>query len=68
MAFNIDPTTKQAYLQQRIAQLNAEGYAHELNLKTAEALGNPQAVEEAQQAIIIIETAISVAEQELSIS
>lgn len=66
MAFNIDPATKQQYLEQRIQQLNAEGYAHELNLKTAEALGNTEAVQQAQEAIAIIETAISVAETELN--
>lgn len=64
--FNIDPTTKQQYLEQRIAQLNAEGYAHELNKKTAEALGNTEAVQQAEEAINIIQTAITVAEAELN--
>ncbi len=66
MAFNIDPTVKAQLLAERINQLNLEGYQHELNLKTAEALGNTEAVTQAQEAIVIITTAISIAEQELA--
>lgn len=66
MPFNIDPTVKAQLLAERINQLNLEGYQHELNLKTAEALGNTEAVTQAQDAIAIIETAISIAEQELN--
>lgn len=64
--FNIDPTVKTQLLAQRIEQLNLEGYQHELNLKTAEALGNTEAVEQAQQSIAIIQTAITVTEAELN--
>lgn len=64
--FNIDPTLKAQLLAERIQQLNLEGYQHELNLKTAEALGNTEAVTQAQEAITIIQTAITVAEAELN--
>ena len=65
MAFNIDPAVKQQLLTERISQLNIEGYQHELNRKTAEAIGNEQAITDADQAIAIIETAIVVAQTEL---
>jgi hypothetical protein len=65
MAFNIAPEIKAQLLTERINQLNLEGYQHELNRKTAEAIGNEQAVTEADQAIAIIETAIVVAQTEL---
>jgi hypothetical protein len=65
MAFNIAPEIKAQLLTERISQLNLEGYQHELNRKTAEAIGNEQAVTEADQAIAIIETAIVVAQTEL---
>lgn len=63
--FNIDPALKTQLLNERIAQLNLEGYQHELNRKTAEAIGNEQAVVEADAAIAIIQTAITVAQSEL---
>jgi len=66
MAFNIDPAVKAQLLAERIQQLNLEGYQHELNLKTAQALGNTEAVTQAQEAIAIITTAITIAEQELN--
>ena len=65
MPFNIDPATKAQLLQERINQLNLEGYQHELNRKTAEAINNPDGITQADQAIAIIETAITVAQTEL---
>lgn len=64
--FNIDTAIKQAYLQQRLEQLKLEKYGHELNRKTAEALNNAEETAYADEAIAIIQTAISVAEQELT--
>ena len=63
--FEIDIATKERILKERIAQFNMEGYQHELNKLTAEAIGNAQAVAEADQAIATIQTAIQVAQNEL---
>ena len=63
--FNIDPAVKAQLLTERIASLNLEGYQHELNRKTAEAINNPKAILEADSAIAIIEVAIQVAQTEL---
>lgn len=62
--FTIDPQVKAQLLTERIQQLNLEGYQHELNKVTAEALGNEQAIKDADAAIAIIKTAITVAEGE----
>lgn len=64
--FNIDPTVKAQLLSERIQQLNLEGYNHELNRKTAEAIGNQEAIDQADAAIAIIQTAITVTEAELN--
>lgn len=63
--FTIDPAVKAQLLADRITQLNLEGYNHELNKATAEAIGNQEAIVQADQAIAIIKTAITVAEQQL---
>lgn len=64
--FNVNPELKTQLLTERIAQLNLEGYQHELNKATAEAVGNEQAVLEAENAIAIIVTAIEVAQTQLA--
>ena len=66
MAFNVSNEHKAELLTQRIAALNLEGYQHELNKKSAEALGNSEVVEQSIQAIAIIESAITVHEAELA--
>jgi hypothetical protein len=66
MSFNVSNETKQQLLTQRIEQLNLEGYQHELNKKSAEALGNTELVEQSDTAIAIIESAITVHETELA--
>jgi hypothetical protein len=63
--FNVSPEVKNQLLTERIASLNLEGYQHELNKATAEAIGNEQAVQEAESAIAIIVTAIEVAQTQL---
>jgi hypothetical protein len=63
--FNIDPAVKAQLLTERISQLNLEGYQHELNRKTAEAVNNQDAITQADQAIAIIQVAIEVAQGEL---
>ena len=64
--FNVSTELKSQLLTERIAQLNLEGYQHELNKATAEAIGNDQAVQEAESAIAIIVTAIEVAQAQLT--
>ncbi len=66
MAFNVSNEHKAELLTQRITALNLEGYQHELNKKSAEALGNSEVVEQSVQAIAIIESAITVHETELA--
>ena len=65
--FNISTEAKVQMLTDRIQQLNIEGYQHELNRLTAEAIGNTEAVQQADNAIIIIKTAIAVHEAELKV-
>jgi hypothetical protein len=63
--FNVNPELKAQLLTERIASLNLEGYQHELNKATAEAIGNDQAVQEADNAIAVIVTAIEIAQAQL---
>lgn len=64
--FNIDPAVKQRLLEERLASLNLEGYQHELNRLTAEAINNAEAIQQADDAIAIIQTAITVVENQLN--
>ncbi len=66
MSFNVSNEAKQQLLTQRIEALNLEGYQHELNKKSAEALGNAELVEQSNNAIAIIQSAIAVHEEELA--
>lgn len=66
MSFNVSDEAKQQLLAQRIESLNLEGYQHELNKKSAEALGNAELVEQSNNAIAIIQSAIAVHEEELA--
>jgi hypothetical protein len=66
MAFNVSNEHKAELLTQRITALNLEGYQHELNKKSAEALGNSDVVAQSDEAIAIIKSAITVHEQELA--
>ena len=65
--FNIPLEIKAQILEQRIAQLNAEGYQHELNLKQFEAVGATDSDEAnaTRQAIETIKTALTVCAEEL---
>ena len=64
--FNISNDQKQALLQQRIDQLNLEGYNHELNLKQFEAIGASESAEAqgSRDAIETIKTALDVLARE----
>ena len=64
--FNVSPEVKAQLLAERIQALNLEGYQNELNLKSAEALGNQEVVDQAQANIAVIKSAIEVHEQELA--
>ena len=63
--FNVPTEQKTALLQERISSLNLEGYQNELNLKSAEALGNQEVIDQATANIAIIKSAIEVHEAEL---
>ena len=64
--FNVSPEIKAQLIAERLQALNLEGYQHELNKKAAEAVGNSEAVAQADEAITIIKNAIAVHEQELA--
>jgi hypothetical protein len=66
MSFNVPYEAKFQMLTQRIEALNLEGYQHELNRKSAEALNNEQLVQESSAAIATIQSAIAVHEAELA--
>ena len=66
MTFNVSPEVKAHLLSERITALNLEGYQNELNLKSAEALGNQEVIDQATANIAVIVSAIAVHEQELS--
>lgn len=66
MSFNVPNEVKAQMLTERIQALNLEGYQNELNLKSAEAIGNAEVVAQAQANIDVIKSAIAVHEQELS--
>jgi hypothetical protein len=65
MTFNVSPEVKQQLLAERIQALNLEGYQNELNLKSAEALGNQEVIDQAQANIAVIVSAIEVHTAEL---
>lgn len=64
--FNIPAEIKEQLIQERLQALNLEGYQHELNKKAAEAVGNLEAVAQADEAIQVIKNAIAVHEEELA--
>ena len=66
MTFNVSPEVKAQLLAERIQALNLEGYQNELNLKSAQALGNEEVIAQAQANIDLIASAIEVHEQELA--
>ena len=66
MTFNVSNEVKAQLNAERIQALNLEGYQNELNLKSAEALGNQEVIDQAQANIAVIASAIEVHEQELA--
>ena len=65
MSFNVSNEIKAQLLTERLQALNLEGYQNELNLKSAEALGNQEVITQAQSNIEVIKLAIEVHQQEL---
>jgi hypothetical protein len=65
MTFNVSNEVKAQLLADRIQALNLEGYQNELNLKSAQALGNEEVIAQAQANIAVIESAITVHTAEL---
>ena len=65
MTFNVSNESKIQLINQRIEALNLEGYQHELNLKSAEALGNTELAEQSEASIAVIKSAIEIHEVEL---
>ena len=63
--FNVSPEVKAQLLADRIQALNLEGYQNELNLKSAEALGNQEVIDQATANIAVIVSAIEVHTAEL---
>jgi uncharacterized protein with FMN-binding domain len=63
--FNVTPEVKAQLLTERIQALNLEGYQNELNLKSAQALGNDEVIAQAQANIDVIVSAIEVHTAEL---
>lgn len=57
---------KRSLLTQRVQQFCAEAYQHELNLKLATETGNEAGVTQAEEALAVLEQAISLHEAELS--
>lgn len=66
MTFNVSNEVKAQLLTERLQALNLEGYQNELNLKSAEALGNQEVADQATANIAVIKSAIEVHEQELA--
>jgi hypothetical protein len=65
MTFNVSPEVKAQLLTERLQALNLEGYQNELNLKSAQALGNDEVIAQAQANIDVIKSAIEVHTAEL---
>ena len=63
--FDVTPEVKAQLLAERLQALNLEGYQNELNLKSAEALGNDEVIAQAQANIEVIKSAIEVHKSEL---
>ncbi len=57
---------KKKLISDRLAQFAAEAYQHSINAQVAQSLGNDEGVENAQNALAILEAAIDAHESELS--
>ena len=57
---------KKSILEQRIAQFASEAYQHDINKQVALASNNPDGVTSADEALAILDTAITVHQEELA--
>jgi hypothetical protein len=57
---------KRGILTQRLAQFAAEAYQHDINKQVAVASNNPDGVTQADEALAILDTAITVHQDELA--
>ena len=57
---------KKAILEQRLAQFAAEAYQHDINKTVAAASNNEDGVKAAEDALAILDTAITVHQEELA--
>jgi hypothetical protein len=57
---------KRSVLNQRIAQFATEAWQHELNKRTCEQIGDTAGIESADNALAVLEAAISVHQAELA--
>lgn len=58
---------KKKILEDRLAQFAAEAYQHSINAQVAQSLGNDEGVENASNALAILEAAIDAHEAELGL-
>lgn len=58
---------KRNLLQQRIEQFAGEAYQHELNRKTAKKINDSESVASSMAALVTLETAITVHQEELDL-
>ena len=57
---------RRSLLSQRIAQFASEAWLHELNKRTCTVLGDDQGIENANNALSVLDAAIAVHQAELS--
>ena len=57
---------KRSILAQRLTQFAAEGYQHEINKQVAEAADNEEGTKAANDALVILDSAIAVHQAELA--
>ena len=62
----LTPEQKRSLLENRIQQFASEAYQYTLNLKPAESVGTEEQVEGIKKSIQILESAITVHQDELS--
>ena len=56
---------KKSILEQRMAQFAAEAYQHEINKTVAEASGNEEGVKASEEALAVLDKALTVHQEEL---
>ena len=57
---------KRSILEQRLAQFSSEAYQHSLNSQVAATTNNQEGVDAANEALAVLDTAITVHQEELA--